>query len=84
MPFCLARRICTKTVKNSPKLPSKIIDAGIEKGSEKPVEVLRAEKNLSETSILRFVSAVNPNNSNIFVIIKIIKNTIENPRWSAL
>lgn len=84
MNFCLSRRICTNfgnpkiktaklTVKNSPKHPSKIIYAGIKKVSENSMEVLRAKKNLSETSNLPFVSTFNPNN-----IFAKIKDTIKN------
>ena len=94
IPFCLARRICTiventkiksvklselKDVLKKQRYPEKIIDNGIKKACNIPIDVLRSEKKKSETLILPFVSTFNPNNTNV---LPIIKNAVQNLQQS--
>ena len=68
-----------KSILRKQRYPDKIIDSGIKKACDIPIDVLRSEKKRSKTQILPFVSTFNPNNTNV---LPIIKNTIQNLQQS--
>ena len=90
----MARRICTiveksdlkmsklkelKTVLKKQKYPLKVIEKGIEKACAIPMEVLRSEKQPKKEKIVPFILTFNPNNTNIYPV---IRNTFQNLRES--
>ena len=85
IPFCLARRICTIAENNSEKVrklenlksnlfryhyPDLPIRQGIQKALSIPLQDFRGLKESSAANILPFTTTYNPNNPNIFKIIK--------------
>ena len=85
IPFCLARRICAiveksnvrsakllelKKILVTQKCPEKIIQKGIEKALNIPLQELRSTKPKNNDHVLPFISTYNPNNRNLFPTIK--------------
>ena len=85
IPFSLARRICTivenenvkekrfKELKRTlleQKYPKSLIEASILRAKEIPLEILRQPKTAKNEEIIPFTFTYNPNNSNVFPIIK--------------
>lgn len=85
IPFSLARRISTivekENIKNQrftelkhllleQKYPITLIEAGIEKAKQIPLQILRQPKSKNNEEIIPFITTYNPNNPNIFPIIK--------------
>lgn len=85
IPYNLARRICTividpdlrkqrlEEMKNDLKArgyPSNLINDGILKASQLPVETLRTPTHTSDPDTCTFVSTFNPNNKNMWPIIR--------------
>ena len=86
IPFCLARRICTivndenrkelrlqelKTFLKKQNYPSSLIDMGIQKAKLIPLTELRSTRSKDQnTDLLPFVSTHNPNNPDMFSVIK--------------
>ena len=85
IPFSLARRICTivgnenvkekrfKELKSTlleQKYPKSLIEASILTAREIPLEILRQPKNAKNEEIIIFTFTYNPNNPNVFPIIK--------------
>ena len=95
IPFSLARRICTiaenenvkekrfKELKRSlleQKYPKSLIKASILRAKEIPVEILRQPKTAINEEIIPFTFTHNPNNPNVFPIIKqIVKSMKQAP-----
>jgi len=84
-PFCLSRRICTivednsikhekldelKNVLQKQKYQQSIIDNGIKKALDIPTTELRSSKTIASEKVIPFINTHNPNNLNIFPIIK--------------
>ena len=85
IPFSLARRICTivenenvkekrfKGLKQTfleQKHPKLLIEASILKAKEKPLEILGQPKTAKNEDIIRFTITFNPNDPNVFPVIK--------------
>ena len=85
IPFSLARRICTvvenenvnekrsKELKRKlpeQKYPKLLIEASILRAKEMPLEILREPKTAKNEEIIPFTFTYNPNNPNVFPIIK--------------
>ena len=85
IPYCLARRICMivecfqekenklkelKLILEKQGYPKRIINNGIQKAERQPQENLRKEKNKTDENLLTFITTYNPNNPNLFPIIK--------------
>ena len=89
----MARRICTIVENNNIKLkhlnelkqnfknygyPEKIVDNGIQKALKIPQNILRQPKVINDENNLTFISTFNPNNPNIYNLIKTSVKTLEN------
>ena len=85
IPFSLTRRICTivenvnvkekcfKELKKTllqQKYPKSLIEASILRAKEIPLEVLRQPKTTKSEEIIPLVMTYNPNNPNVFPLIK--------------
>ena len=85
LPFSLARRICTivenenvkekrfKELKKTlleQKYPKSLIEASILRAKEIPLEILRQSKTAKNEEITPFIITYNPNNPNVFPMIK--------------
>ena len=85
IPFCLARRICAiveeeetklkrlselKTSLKKQKYPIALIENSIKRALQVPLNELRKSKEKGREEIIPFVSTHNPNNPNIFPIIR--------------
>ena len=85
IPFSLARRICTIVENEKIKMkrmqelqinlekqhyPKSLIESGIKRALEIPIEQLRESKPTKEEDTLTFISTFNPNNPNVFPIIR--------------
>ena len=94
IPFCLARRICTiaeeeetklkwlselKTSLRKQKYPIALIENSMKRALQVPLNELRKPKEIRREEIIPFLSTGNPNNPNIFPI---IRQTFENLQHS--
>ena len=85
IPFCIARRICAivenpdikslrleklKTLLISQKYLKEIVTQGMKKASIVLSEVLRFEKAKENKQVIPFISTYNPNNPNLFPLIR--------------
>ena len=62
------------------KYPQSLIEASILKAKEIPIEILRQRKTLKNEEIIPFTTTYNPNNRNIFPIIKQSFNNFQYPK----
>ena len=85
IPFTLARRICTIVENNETKMkhlenlkdnlkkyqyPEDLIESGIKKASNIPLQELRTPKTRSNENSLPFITTFNPNNPNFYGMIE--------------
>ena len=92
IPFCLARRICMIVENNEQKTlklnelkslltkqnyPKKLIESGIQRAENIPQNSLRKPKEKNNSKIIPFITTNNPNNPNIFPIIKTTVEQLE-------
>ena len=93
IPYCLARRICMIVECNKIKLerlselkliletqnyPKTLISNGIERALKSPQQELRTEKTVTDKKVLAFITTHNPNNPDLFGVIKTSVDHLKN------